>query len=212
MNACSSRLCSVPLLAIIVFATMVVDAALQPDREASEASLAGHLLVATPDLDDPNFHRTVVYMIHHDATGAMGLVINREIGRGPLGKLLDAFGLEGEGEGEGEAEIRVYAGGPVERERGFMLHSPDYQGEDTVVLSDQVAMTSSLRVLEDLAAGKGPMRSLFALGYAGWAPRQLEAEIAAGAWIVVDADEALLFDDDVETKWQRAMDRRGVDL
>lgn len=210
MKACSSRLWSVPLLAILGFVSMAVDAARHPEMESGAPSLAGKLLVASPDLEDPNFRRTVVYVVHHDATGAMGLVINRVIGAGPLDKLLEGFGLEAEP--GATAEIKVYSGGPVERERGFMLHSPDYRIEDTVVLSAEVAVTSSLRVLEDLAAGKGPKHSLFAFGYSGWAPRQLDAELAAGAWVVIDPDEALLFDDDVETKWQRAVERRGVDL
>ena len=140
----------------------------------------------------------------------MGLVINRRLGRGPIAKLLEGLGLEAEV--DGGAEIEVHYGGPVQRERGFMLHSPDFIGEDTVVLSTSVALTSSPDVLSAIAAGKGPQDSLFALGYAGWAPDQLEQELAAGAWVVVDADETLLFDQQIESKWQRALDRQGVDL
>jgi putative transcriptional regulator len=93
-----------------------------------------------------------------------------------------------------------------------MLHSPDYRGEDTVVLSDFAALTLSPDILQDIAAGRGPRRSLFALGYAGWGPEQLESELAAGAWVVVEPDADLLFDDHPETKWQRAFDRRGIEL
>jgi putative transcriptional regulator len=106
----------------------------------------------------------------------------------------------------------VHYGGPVERGRGFVLHSPDYHGQNTVVLSNLAAVTSSPDILKDLAAGKGPRQSLFALGYAGWAPDQLASEIAAGAWVVIDADEDLLFGKQVDSKWQRALNREGIEL
>lgn len=198
------------LLALLMHASVAGDAALQPDREAARESLAGQLLVATPDLDDPNFQDTVVYMVHHDRGGAMGLVINRVLGTGPLDRMLEGLGIAPDG--ESTLELRVHYGGPVEPSRGFMLHSPDYHARDTVVVSDIAALTLSPGVLEDLAAGRGPERSLFALGYAGWASGQLESELAAGAWFVVEPDEALLFDQETETKWQRAFDRRGIDL
>jgi putative transcriptional regulator len=181
-----------------------------PAERGSADSVAGRLLVATPELEDPNFRHTVVYMVQHDNSGAMGLVLNRVLGKGPVAELLHGLGIDSEA--DPSREIEVHYGGPVEAGRGFVLHSPDYSGEDTVVLSDLAALTSSLDVLSAIAAGKGPKRSLFVLGYAGWAPGQLEAEIAAGAWEIVDADEGLLFDDRVDSKWQRALDRRGVDL
>ena len=203
------------LLGLFMLATMGAEAARPPAGEApqdpsSADPITGRLLVATPDLEDPNFYHTIVYMVRHDQTGAMGLVINRRLGRGPIGKLLESLGLEAEV--KGGAEIDVHYGGPVQRDHGFMLHSPDFVGEDTVVLSKSVALTSSLDVLSAIATGKGPAHSLFALGYAGWAPDQLERELAAGAWVVVDADEALLFDRQIESKWQRALERQGVDL
>jgi len=210
MKTFTIRLFGVPWLAILAFTGAAVDAARQPDRELSEASVAGRLLVATPELEDPNFDHTIVYMVEHDGGGAMGLVLNRVLGRGPVAELLEGLGIEGEV--DPAAEIEVHYGGPVESGRGFVLHSPDYTGESTVVLSDLVALTTSLDVLRAIGAGDGPKRSLFALGYAGWAPGQLESEIAVGAWVIVEADEALLFDDQVDSKWQRALDRRGIDL
>jgi len=198
---------------MFLLATMAAEAARPPAAAApppSADSIAGRLLVATPDLEDPNFYQTIVYIVRHDRTGAMGLVINRRMGRGPIARLLQSLGREADI--EGGAEIDVHYGGPVQPDRGFMLHSPDFIGEDTVVLSSSVALTSSLDVLSAIAAGKGPRHSLFALGYAGWAPDQLEHELAAGAWVVVDADETLLFDRQIDSKWQRALDRRGVDL
>jgi putative transcriptional regulator len=207
----SRRLLSVAaLLALFTYASVGTDAARRQDHEPSRHSLAGQLLVATPDLQDPNFSQTVVYLVHHDQSGAMGLVLNRVLGSGPLDKVLEGLGMPSNG--AADLELRVHYGGPVEPARGFMLHSPDYRGADTVMLSDLVALTASPGILQDIAAGKGPRRSLFALGYAGWGPEQLEGELAAGAWVVVEPDEALLFDEHSETKWQRAFDRRGIDL
>lgn len=203
-----ARICSVFLL-LAVTAT-AGHAARQPGDDAPFDSLAGRFLVATPSLDDPNFDRTVVYLVEHNADGAMGLVINRVVATGPLDRLLAELGLEGSGGAEGE--IRVHYGGPVEQERAFVLHSRDYESEATVPLPGGVALTASLDVLRDIAKGKGPSRRLLAVGYAGWGPNQLETEIAAGAWITIPADTSLLFDDEVETKWQRALERRGVDL
>jgi putative transcriptional regulator len=207
----SRRLFSVAaLLALLMYASVRTDAARQQDQEPAPDSLTGRLLVATPELDDPNFRETVVYMVHHDRGGAMGLVINRVLGTGPLDKMLEGLGVAPNG--AAGHDLRVHYGGPVEPARAFMLHSPEYHAPDTVVLSDQVALTLSPRVLEDIAAGRGPRRSLFALGYAGWGPEQLEGELAAGAWVVVEPDADLLFDHDAATKWQRAFDRRGIDL
>lgn len=207
----SCRLLSVgALLALLVCGSVAGDAALRPDREAASESLAGQLLVATPDLDDPNFRETVVYMVHHDRAGAMGLVINRVLGTGPLDRMLEGLGVAPNG--ESHLDLRVHYGGPVEPSRAFVLHSPDYHAADTLDVSDIAALTTSPDILEDIAAGKGPKRSLFALGYAGWGPAQLENELAAGAWFVVEPDAALLFDEQPETKWQRAFDRRGIDL
>lgn len=198
------------LLAIVMYVGVDSDAARQPGRDATQAILAGQLLVATPDLEDPNFRQTVVYMVHHDEGGAMGLVLNRVLGTGPLDKLLEGLGLDPDG--EHEIEVELHYGGPVEAGRVFMLHTPDYRAADTLVVSDLAALTVTPEILQDIAAGKGPKRSMFALGYAGWAPHQLEDELAAGAWVVIEADEALLFDDQSDTKWQRAFDRRGIDL
>ena len=207
----SRRLLSVAaLLALLMYASVGSDAARRQEPEPSGSSLAGQLLVATPDLQDPNFRQTVVYMVHHDEAGAMGLVINRVLGSGPLDKMLEGLGVPSNG--ATDLELRVHFGGPVEPTRAFMLHSPDYRAEDTMVLSENAALTVSPGILQDIAAGKGPRRSLFALGYAGWGPGQLEGELAAGSWLVVQPDEALLFDEHAETKWQRAFDRRGIEL
>ena len=210
MTAPRRLLSMAALLAIVMLAGVGTDAARQPDGDADQSSLAGQLLVAAPDLEDPNFRQTVVYMIQHDADGAMGLVVNRVLGSGPLDELLESLGIDAQG--AAKDDVQVHYGGPVEAGRIFLLHTPDYRSEDTTVVSSLAALTVTPEILRDIAAGKGPRRSLFALGYAGWAPHQLEDELAVGAWIVVEADEALLFDHRTDTKWQRAFDRRGIDL
>jgi putative transcriptional regulator len=198
------------LLALLWLLSPPTQAAKTEGEVSPSHNLAGHLLVATPELDDPNFRHTVVYMIQDNSSGAMGIVVNRVMGKGSAAELLKGLGLNATPKASGE--IEVHYGGPVERGRGFVLHSPEYHGQNTVVLSNLAAVTSSPDILEDLAAGRGPRQSLFALGYAGWAPDQLASEIAAGAWVVIDADEDLLFGKQVDSKWQRALNREGIEL
>jgi len=176
---------------------------------AQAATLAGQLLVAKPELQDPRFSRTVVYMLHHDAGGAMGLIVNRPIGEAPLSELLERFGLESKGVNR---EIRVHFGGPVEPARGFVLHTADYETRSTQVVRNGIAVTARPEILHAIGTGTGPRKSLFAMGYAGWASSQLEAEIKAGAWEIVQADQALVFDENYEKKWERAMARRTIRL
>jgi putative transcriptional regulator len=139
----------------------------------------------------------------------MGLVVNRPIGEAPLAELLEGFGMEGNG---AQGGIRLYYGGPVEPRRGFVLHTADYASGSTRVVKDGIALTVGTEIFRALGAGTGPRLSLVALGYAGWAPGQLEGEIAAGAWVVVPADEGLVFDPNYERKWERAMARRTIQL
>ncbi len=173
-------------------------------------SLSGRYLVASPELNDPNFRKTVIYLVHHDAFGAMGLVINRLMAEGPVGSLLEAFGIDGDP--GAEALVKMHYGGPVEPESSLILHRSDYQNGSTADIGNHLAVSSSDDVLADLALGRGPDESLLILGYAGWASEQLENEITAGSWYVVDSDETFLFDDDIATKWQRAMALRGFEL
>jgi putative transcriptional regulator len=175
-------------------------------------SLAGQFLVATEELRAPAFARTVIYMVRHDATGAMGLVVNRPVRDMPLGPLLRNFGLDDRGV---TGSVRAHYGGPVEIGQGFMLHTSEYATQGTSRIAGDIALTPApgvLTALRDLAHGAGPRRSLFAVGYAGWAPGQLEGEIERGSWITVPADEALLFDDDHTRKWDRATARRRITI
>ena len=175
---------------------------------AAGASLAGQLLVATETLRDPRFARTVIYVIRHDATGAMGLVVNRPVRDLPLAPLLRQLGRDDRGV---TGSVRAHYGGPVEIGQGFLLHTAEYAAPGTERIAGDIAMTPGPGVLDalgDIARGGGPRKSLFAVGYAGWAPGQLEAEIEQDAWITVPADEPLLFDEDHTRKWERATSRR----
>jgi putative transcriptional regulator len=181
--------------------------ALRASRPAGP-SLAGQLLVATESLRDPRFAHTVVYVVQHDASGAMGLIVNRPIRELLLAPLLRQFGLDDRGV---TGSVLAHYGGPVERRLGFFLHSAEYATTGTERIAADIALTPQPGVpglLADLARGAGPRKSLFALGYAGWAPGQLEGEIDQGSWITVPADPALLFDEDAARKWDRATARR----
>jgi putative transcriptional regulator len=170
-------------------------------------SLAGQLLVALEDLRDPRFVRTVVYMLRHDADGAMGLVVNRPLADMPAAEMLARFGIPDE---KVSGAIRVHYGGPVEPGRGFVLHTADHMAAGSQVVADGVAFTGSPEMLKLIARGAGPRRSLLALGYAGWAPGQLEGEIRRGSWATVPSDAALLFTDDPDRTWERALARRKL--
>ena len=173
------------------------------------AGLAGQLLVAAEEMNDPRFVRTVILMIRHDATGAMGLVVNRPIGDVPIAKLIEGVGLDGAGV---RGDIRLHYGGPVERRQVLTIHTTDYAIEGSLRVTGDTAITGNPEILRAMGRGKGPRRHLVVLGYAGWAPGQLEGEMKAGGWIAVPADAAIVFDDKYDTKWERAMARRRVNI
>lgn len=202
-------LAAIPALLAWGFSSTGAGAGQAPPLPPKAGGLTGQLLVATSELKDPRFVRTVIYMVHHDPGGAMGLVVNRPLGDTTLAQLLEELGLGGNGVQGG---IRLYYGGPVELRRGFVLHTADYVSQSTRVVAGGIAVTVGTEILRALGTGSGPRRSLVALGYAGWAPGQLEGEIAAGAWVVVPADEGLVFDQNHEKKWERAMARRTIQL
>ncbi len=170
--------------------------------------LSGQLLIATPQIQDPRFARAVIYVCAHGPEGAMGLVVNRRVGVAPLPDLLAQLGIEATADSR---EIGLYCGGPVEAERGFVLHSADYHQDSTLQIDTEVALTASTEILRDIAEGRGPRKSMVALGYAGWAPGQLEMEICGNGWLHASADENLLFDEKLTTKWEAAMAKIGVD-
>lgn len=176
-------------------------------------SLAGQLLVATSEMGDPRFSRTVIVMVRHDHTGALGLVINKLIGSSTVADLLAGFGEDGHGMSD---IIAINYGGPVQPFVGLSLHSPDFAIEDTTTVNDYLSMSSGVEVLKAMAAGQGPRNVLFMLGYTGWGPGQLEGELQRRAWVVAPADEAFIFVQDPEKgsdgKWKKALDRMQIDL
>jgi putative transcriptional regulator len=171
-------------------------------------SLAGQLLVAMPQMQDHRFQRSVIYLCAHNEEGAMGLVLNKLIGSLTLPELLEQLGIANTGL---TGEPRVHFGGPVESGRGFVLHSADYVEDGTLVVGDNIALTATLEVLRAIGRGAGPRKSFLALGYAGWGPGQLDAEIQANSWLHAPADESIVFDQQHDTKWERAIARLGVD-
>lgn len=178
-------------------------------EEETEAFLAGRLLVAREDLRDPNFDHTVIFMVQHDPRGAMGLVINRRLGSVPLQALLDQMGSDVDA---ADTEIAAHYGGPVDPGRGFLLHSDDAMLESSQKLPGGFAVSGDPEMLRRILEGSGPKDFRFVLGYAGWAPGQLESEIDRGSWWDVEADPALVFDADIASIWRQAIDLRGIDL
>lgn len=168
------------------------------------------LLIAMPAMGDPRFARTVIYMCSHNAEGAMGLVINKPYPGLTFPNLLTQLGIEP----TIDNDIVVRLGGPVETGRGFVLHSTDYMRQGSVPLDESmgIGLTATLDVLRAIATGTGPQRSLFALGYAGWGPGQLDAEIQENAWLAAPADAELLFEADLDSVWDRAVRKIGVDV
>jgi len=178
------------------------------DTSHDDSYLVGQLLVAMPSMQDTRFAKTVIYMCAHNAEGAMGLVINRALDALSFPDLLEQLDIQ---ISTALDDVDVHFGGPVETGRGFVLHSPDYLQEGTMVVADGVALTATVEILRAIASGKGPQRHLLALGYAGWGPGQLDSEIKANGWLNVGADEVLVFDTDLNTKWERAMAKIGID-
>jgi len=170
--------------------------------------LEGQLLVAMPTMGDPRFARSVIYMCAHSDEGAMGLVVNKLLESLSFTDLLKQLDIEAESV---DQRIRVHFGGPVESARGFVLHSTDYTHEATMQVDNEFALTATVDVLKAMAEGKGPRRSMLALGYAGWAPGQLDREIQENGWLNVPADEELVFDETQDGKWERAVGRLGID-
>jgi len=180
-----------------------------PKTKGSTPYLTGQLLIAMPGMMDPRFQRTVIYVCAHNADGAMGLVVNRLFGSISFRDLLDQLEIRPT---PGVAPLRVHYGGPVESGRGFVLHSADFFREGTMAVDDDMALTATIDILRAIADGRGPRRSLLALGYSGWGPGQLDAEIQANGWLTVPADEHLLFDPELDAKWERSIAKIGVTL
>lgn len=199
-------------LALVLLAAFGSVPASAGSPSVDRGSLAGELLVATAQMGDPRFAGTVIYMISHDRDGAMGLVVNRSYGTGSLHVLLETMGLEPDSAGAAADSVRLQYGGPVEPQRGFVLHTDDYAGASTRIVRDRFAVSFGTDVLEAMAEGQGPARRVVILGYAGWGPGQLEAEIAREDWLTAPADETLIFTDDIDGVWEKALANAGLPL
>jgi putative transcriptional regulator len=175
---------------------------------ASGDFLTGQLLIAMPAMADPRFAQSVIYLCAHTREGAMGLVLNRPLQRPSFDALLRQLDVAPLPPAR---RIRLCSGGPVDNARGFVLHTADWTGEGSLRVDDGLALTASLDVLKAIAEGGGPREGILALGYAGWGPGQLDAEIRQNAWLSVSADETIVFDGDHDTKWRRALGKLNID-
>ena len=173
-----------------------------------DTNLTGKLLIAMPAMDDPRFAHSVIYMCSHSDDGGMGLIVNKPQIDLQFSDLLDQMGIN---KAPGVRDIRVHFGGPVDQTRGFVLHSNDYAAATgTLAVADEISMSATLDVIEDIASGTGPDTSLLALGYAGWAPGQLESEIAHNGWLTCDARSDIVFGRANEHKWTAALKHMGI--
>jgi putative transcriptional regulator len=197
-------------LGLALIAPAVLFAAAPPNPDVSrDTFLTGQLLIAAETMGDPRFQNTVLVMVRHNGEGAMGLIVNRPLGEQPLAKLLDAIGEKSDGV---TGSVPIYAGGPVERERAFVLHSGDYHVAGTLDITPEVAATGSPEIFHAIGAKTGPGKFIILFGYAGWGAGQLESELAQNAWYTAPVDSKLVFDADRDKLWEHALQRRTRDL
>ncbi len=187
----------------------------RPSADAAQRYLYGNLLIAMPEMADQNFQRTVIYVCAHNSGGAMGIIVNRPAGSLNFPGLLAQLKIIDKSEQirlpESAGTMKVLRGGPVDEQRGFVLHSSDFFIKDsTLEIDDGISLTATLDILKAIAHGVGPRQAIFALGYAGWGAGQLESEIQHNGWLHCPADPDLIFDDDVDTKYRRALQKIGI--
>jgi putative transcriptional regulator len=177
--------------------------------KATDSNLAGKLLIAMPDMSDTRFAKTVIYMCSHSDEGGMGLIINKPQPKLSFAQLLEQLEIP---KVIGARDAQVHFGGPVERQRGFVLHGNDYKATTgTLEVDDTFRMTATLEVLEDIANGRGPAVSMLALGYSGWGPGQLEYEIGQNGWLTCKPTHGVVFDAPNNKKWTAALQLMGID-
>ncbi len=177
--------------------------------------LSGKLLIAMPGMGDPRFERSVVMVCAHSPEGAMGLIVNKPLPKPDFPELLENLEIVQAGHRNQQFSAQIHApilfGGPVETGRGFVLHSPDWTSDAGMMyVSEALRMTGTRDILEDIAMGRGPDRALFALGYVGWGPGQIESELLDNGWLTTEPDDDLALDRDYGTKWTRALQNMGV--
>ena len=177
--------------------------------ETEDANLTNHFLIAMPNLEDGNFSRSVTYICEHDENGALGITINRPIDI-QLKEIFDQLNIEAVNSDISERPI--FIGGPVQQDRGFLLHTPHGNWDSSLKVTDNIAVTTSKDILQAIAQGSGPDQVIIALGYAGWGPGQLEHEISQNAWLSCPASEEILFHTPPEKCWAAAASLLGIDL
>jgi len=181
----------------------------QPRTIEGENFLEGKLLIALPGMPDPRFEKSVIFMCAHSGDGAMGIMINRPVEGLQFRELMEKLELEML---PAAPDMPVLYGGPVETGRGFVLHSGDYDSSDsTLPVAEDVSLTATVEILRAIGHGNGPRKAIFALGYAGWGPGQIESEIRSNGWLHCDSDPRLLFDVELGAKWQQALRMMGID-
>ncbi len=179
------------------------------DSTPNGLELTGKILIAMPGMGDPQFAHSVVYLCAHSNDGAMGLIVNKTMGKMKFAALLDQLSIQ---QAIHSRKMPLYFGGPVEGGRGFVLHSSEYTSQiSTLRVDDDFAMTATLDVIEEMAEGAGPDKALLALGYSGWGPGQLEEEIGQNGWLICDAGLELVFDLQDDKKWEAALNSLGID-
>jgi putative transcriptional regulator len=177
-----------------------------PGSSTPAATLVGRFLVAAPSMPDERFQRSVVFICKHDADGALGIIVNNKVEDLPLGQVYKQLGIEV----PKVANLQpVLFGGPMETSKGLVLHSADYKRNETLLIDGGMALTASPEILKDMASGSGPKQAWLALGHSGWSPGQLDRELQDNSWLVIEGDATLVFDTDLDAKWQRALDRLG---
>lgn len=184
---------------------------------ADSGNLEGQLLIAMPSIADDRFEHAVIYVCAHSDDGAMGIIINQKAPQIDFLELLEQLEILPESEDQAInipksiIDMNVHMGGPVETGRGFVLHSPDYFADNaTLAINDSVYLTATIDILKAIANGSGPQKSLLALGYAGWSPGQLEAEIQDNGWLNCPGDASIVFDHNLEGKYQKALSALGI--
>jgi putative transcriptional regulator len=197
------------LTAIVVPATFLNVALPCRAQTPVHVSLAGQLLIASPKIRDPHFDHAVILIVRHDQGGALGIVINMPVEERPLASILEMLGTK---DTDVAGKVNIFAGGPVQPEIGFVIHSADYRGPETIGVNERVLMTSSRQILRDIGNNKGPKKSLIAFGYAGWAAGQLEDELRRRVWFTAAGEPKLIFDEDRKKVWESAYSHRTQDL
>jgi len=180
------------------------------DQGSHREWLDGRLLIAMPSMKDERFAKAVIFICAHDAKGAMGLIVNKTVPDLSMSKLMKDLLIPVKDEAMMN-KMAVLVGGPVETQRGFLLHSPEFSSSDTIKVRNNFAITGTVEALREAMSDQGPHEKIFALGYAGWTAGQLESELQNNNWLICEARSDLIYDDDQDSKWRKALAFMGID-